>query len=45
MCGIAHTFSVNFPLVTNSPGLVTIDSSGKVFVKLCNTGAYEVINF
>ena len=30
--GIAHIFSVDFPLVTNSPGLVTIDSAGKVFV-------------
>ena len=40
--GIAHIFSVDFPLVTNSPGLVTIDSSGKVFVKLCNTSPTPV---
>ena len=40
--GIAHVFSVDYPLVTNSPGLVTIDSAGKVFVKLCNTGPTSV---
>ena len=42
MAGIAHIFSVDFPLVTNSPGLVTIDSSGKVFVKLCNTSPTSI---
>jgi hypothetical protein len=35
---IDQIFSKNFPLLTNSPGLVQIDGTGKIFLRVCNTG-------
>ena len=38
VCAIAHIFSGDFPLLTNSPGLVQIDGNGKIHVRVCNSG-------
>ena len=35
--GIAHIFFMDFPLLTNSPCLVTINQSRKIYVRMCNT--------